>query len=293
VRIIVEPSDSGSALLSAIGAASKSIHMTMYLLTDSAMIDALVARHKAGVDVKIILNEHFPPGVSTSNAASYSALKSAGVHVVWAPAGFAYTHEKTLVLDGKTAWIMTMNASKAAVTANREYLAIDTTAADVTEAEAQFAADYAGTPYTPSGNLLMSPVTARPGILSLISGARTSLDFEDEELSDAAATAALCSARARGVRVRGVLSNGTASSAQQSAVAQLKKCGVTMVSLSDPYVHAKAIVADGARIYVGSANLTAGSLDNNRELGLATATTAAVTPVAMTVAADIAAGSPL
>jgi len=34
------------------------------------------------------------------------------------------------------------------------------------------------------------------------------------------------------------------------------------------YIHAKAIVVDGRRAFVGSQNLSAASLDDNRELGI-------------------------
>ena len=293
VTIIVEPGDSGSALLSAISGAQRSVHMTMYILSSGAIRDALIARAKAGVEVKVILNQNFPSNNSIDNQTVYTALKAAGVQVVWAPSTFTYTHEKCIVIDGKTAWIMTMNASTSGLTSNREYLAVDNTPADVTEAEDQFAADFVGAPYTPVGNLLMSPVTARPGILGLINAAKTTLDFEEEELGDQEVTAAFCSAQARGVTTRGVLSDATPSKTQQTAVSKLKDCGVALFTLAAPYVHAKAIVADGQSIYVGSANFTMTSLDKNRELGLITTTAAAVEPVQRTVAADIAAGKSL
>jgi hypothetical protein len=35
-----------------------------------------------------------------------------------------------------------------------------------------------------------------------------------------------------------------------------------------PFVHAKAIVADGRRLFVGSENLSSASLDRNREIGI-------------------------
>jgi phosphatidylserine/phosphatidylglycerophosphate/cardiolipin synthase-like enzyme len=293
VTILVEPSDGGSALLAAISGAQKSVHMTMYLLSSGAIRDALIARHRAGVEVKIVLNQQFPPGTTVTNQSSYTALQAAGVPVVWAPATFTYTHEKCLVIDGTAAWIMTMNASTSGLTNNREYLAIDTTPADVAEAEAQFADDYAGTPHTPTGNLLMSPVTARPGILGLINSARVTVDFEAEEVGDTQITAALCSAQARGAKTRGVLADNTLSSTQQRAVDQLKACGAAVYKLAKPYIHAKAIAVDNQAVYVGSINFTVTSLDQNRELGLTTTTAAAVAPVAQTIAADIAAGTPL
>ena len=293
VTILVEPSDNGRALIAALSGAKKSVHMTMYLLTDTAIKSALIDRHKAGVEVKVVLNQHFPGGTSINNQSAYNDLQAAGVPVVWAPSTFAYTHEKCVVIDAKTAWIMTMNASTSALTSNREYLAVNAIAADVSEAEAQFAADYAGTPYTPVGNLLMSPVTSRPRLMGLIDSATSTLDFEDEELSDPQVTTALCSAQSRGVKVRGVLAAGTASTSEKTAIAQLKACGVAMVSLATPYIHAKAIVVDGAHVYVGSENFTAESLDHNRELGLITGAHNAVTVVASSVAADILAGKAL
>jgi phosphatidylserine/phosphatidylglycerophosphate/cardiolipin synthase-like enzyme len=295
VRVIVEPGDGGAALLAAISGATASIHVTMYLLTDSRIVSALIARHKAGVDVKVVLNKiiHGGGGPVIPNQKTFDALSAAGVPVVWAPATFLATHEKAFVLDGATAWIMTMNAATTSLTKNREYLAVDTAAADVAEAEAQFAADFAGQPFAPSGSLVVAPVNAREKLLALVSGASATLDVEAEELSDKAMTGALCDATGRGVVARVVLSTRSASAAQKQAIVDLKGCGVTVVGLSHPYVHAKAIVADGKRAYVGSANLSLDSLDHNRELGLVTAERAAVAPVAATVASDIAAGSAL
>ncbi len=52
VQIIVEPNgNGGSEVVNAINAATKSVHMTMYLLSSTDVITALIARHKAGVDV--------------------------------------------------------------------------------------------------------------------------------------------------------------------------------------------------------------------------------------------------
>jgi phosphatidylserine/phosphatidylglycerophosphate/cardiolipin synthase-like enzyme len=139
----------------------------------------------------------------------------------------------------------------------------------------------------------MSPVTARPGIVGLINAAQQTLDFEVEELSDPDVVTALCNASSRHVTVRGALSKGQRSQIADTAISNLKGCGVSIGELSHPYLHAKAIIADGAKIYVGSANFSATSLDKNRELGLLTSTAAAVSTVATTVAADLTAATPL
>ena len=139
VTITVEPSDDAAGLLSAINGATTAVHMTMYLLSDTRFIDALVSLHQANKDVKIVLNQNFPTGTGSAqtNASSQSALSSAGVDVHWSPTttGFDnYTHEKTVIIDPGTAnaqaWIMTMNLDPSAPRYNREYLALDTNASE-------------------------------------------------------------------------------------------------------------------------------------------------------------------
>lgn len=293
VRVIVEPSDRGAALVAAITGATKSVHMTMYELSSTDVINALLARHKAGIEVKVVLNAKSAMSGPNPNQAAFTTLQSAGVPVAWSSSQYEFTHEKCVVLDGKTAWVMTMNASKTSPVDNREYLAIADAPDAVAEAEAQFAADFVGAKYTPSGPLLMSPVTMRPGLTTLIESATTTLDFEVEELNDPALATAFCAAVSRHVTVRGLLSTQTLSSPGQRALTQLKSCGVTMRSLAAPYIHAKAIVVDGTRAYVGSANFSTTSLDQNRELGLITTNPTAISAVDTALTADIGNGKAL
>jgi cardiolipin synthase A/B len=292
VRIIVEPSDGGAGLVGAIRGAKRSVHMEMYLLTSPAIIDALASRSAAGLDVEVLLNQTFPSseaGKKSSNASSFRELVAAGVRVKWAPADFTYTHEKAVIVDGEEAWIMTMNATRSAAIDNREYLAVDSDAADVAEAEQIFAADYASTSLSPQGKLVVSPANSRSALLSLLQTAERTLDVEAEELSDAAIVGALTSAARRGVRVRAVLAN--ASSTRQAPT--LKAAGVQLVTYGALYVHAKAIVVDGAYAYVGSENFSAGSLGQNRELGVLTDAASEVSKVETTTSSDFAAGTPL
>src|ERR1019366_7986229 len=94
-----------------------------------------------------------------------------------------YSPEKCVILDGVTAWIMTMNLDYSAPTANREYLAKDTGSGDVAEAEAIFEADYSNLSYSPSGILVVAPNNAKAMIVALINTATKTIDVEDEEFS--------------------------------------------------------------------------------------------------------------
>jgi cardiolipin synthase A/B len=291
VQIIVEPNgNNGQEVVTAINAAKVSVHMTMYILSSSAVIDALINRHKAGVDVKVVLDS----SSTTDNTSVYNQLKSAGVGVTWSSTMFQYTHEKCVIVDGSTAWIMTMNLDVSSSEDNREYLAIDTSAADIAEAEAVFAGDYAGSPPTSvTGPLVVAPLNAVSSITGWIGTAKNTIDIEDEEFSDYNTVNALKAALGRGVKVRIVLSNDTQTSTGQMAVSEVKAAGGTFVEVTTPYIHAKALVIDDILAFVGSENLTTGSLAYNRELGVWFSSTAQVSQVETTIAADYAKGTPL
>ena len=217
VTVIVEPSDNGVALHEALISAQSSIHMTMYLLSSNVVINDLIAAKNAGREVKVLLNQDFA-GSSVNNDAVFTQLQTAGVNVKWAPTSFTLTHEKCIILDKSTAWIMTMNAASSPPTSNREYLAIDTVPADVAEAEAIFQSDFANAGSTFSGSLVLSPTNSRSKLVALITAATSTIDIEAEEFSDSTITSALVSARGRHVRVRLVLADTPPTSAQSTSV---------------------------------------------------------------------------
>ncbi len=285
IRIIVEPDgQAGAQLVDAINAAQTSIHMTMYILSDDDIMNALIHQANAGRQVEVVLNKDLPSG---SNESAYSKLSGDGVAVHWASSEFTYTHEKCVILDGKEAWIMTMNADYSAPRDNREYLAVDDQPADVAEAEAIFAGDFAGTPPTSvTGSLLVAPINAHAQLLALAESAHATIDIEAEELSDDMIVSALTTAAHAGVTVRIILSNDAGTSAQNSAVAKLKGAGIKVVELATPYVHAKTMVVDGTTAYVGSENFTYYSLEANRELGVIFAIPSEVAKIEATIAQD-------
>ncbi len=290
--VIVEPSDDAAALLAAIRGARSSIHLTMYILSSTSIIDALINQKAAGREVKVVLNQTFPGGAG-SNQAVYTQLTNAGVEVHWAPSTFSLTHEKTVILDGATAWIMTMNAANTSPTQNREYLVVDREPDDVAEADALFAADFAGTAWIPSGKLVVSPVNSRASLVVLIRQATATIDVEAEALSDPQIANELSAAGDRGVKVQVVLCDNPPTTAQSSAIAQLKQHGVKLVTVSTPYIHAKALVVDEHVAYLGSENFTAQSLLFNRELGVLVSAPAEVQKVVNTSRADFARGRAL
>ena len=237
----------------------------------------------------VVILEPHPFGADGANQPAYDRLAAAGVGVTWASPRFALTHTKVMVADGRRALIASLNLTRAGLRGNREYLIADEAPADVGAAAAILAADRLGTASAPppaGSRLIASPVNARAGLLDLIGGARRSLAIEIEELSDPEATAAIAGAVARGVAVSAVVPGTARSATTQAAVARLVEAGAAVRALLSPTVHAKAIVADGARLYVGSVNLTAASLDDNREIGVVLEDATLAARVARTIAGD-------
>ena len=297
VTIQVIPSDNAAAVLAAVKGATKSVHMTMYLLSDTRFITALGDLKTAGKDVKVILNQNFPDNAG-DNTSAYNTLKGKGVDVRWAPPGYQYTHAKTIVIDGDTLLVMTMNLTFSSPTTNREYIATDTDPDDVSIAEQVFAADLADKSSILKTKLLLSPQTAsfvdaRQRLVALIDSATKTLEVAGETLSDTKIVDALVAAKTAGVAVKIVIDQATGTDAQKAAIASLKAAGVPIVSLGKPDMHAKAIVADGKKLYVGSQNFTTNSLFSNREVGLITDAQSEVTKVQQTIIADFGAGTAL
>jgi len=284
--LLVLPDDGGQTIPQALAAARQRVWVEMYLLTAGDALDALVAAHRAGADVRVLL-EPAPYGAADDNQGAYLTLQQAGVDVRWFSMPGGLVHIKLLLIDD-AAWVLTPNLTSAGLTRNREYAIIDRAPADVARAEAVFQADQAGRSLDDdaSTRVLVSPLDARPRLTAVIDAARASLSVEIEELSDGAVIAHLAAARGRGVMVSAIVPAADRSAATEAAIAALRSAGVPVRVLSSPPLHAKAMVIDGATAYLGSVNFTRASLDDNRELGVLVTDAPIVSRVAATLESD-------
>ncbi|MBX3229320.1 MAG: hypothetical protein KIT84_18130 [Labilithrix sp.] len=296
VTIQVQPVDSGAAILAAIKGAKKSVHMTMYLLTDTKVIAALGDAKDGGRDVKVVLNKSFPTN-GGSNTAAFDALTARGVDVVWSSATYRYTHAKTILIDGEKAIVMTMNLTPSSPKTNREYIATDVDPADVADLEKVFAADRAGEAVSLGSKLVLSPDgtntngAPRDFLRAFIDSAQTSLDVEVQTLSDRSLVDGILAAHKAGKDVHVVIDGDVSTTnAQLTVISKLKQAGVPLKSLKTPDLHAKVIVVDGAKLFVGSQNFTATALDDNREVGIFTDAAAEAAKVKTQIASDFTKG---
>lgn len=301
VTVFVEPDAGASPIVHAIKAATRSVWVEVYLLSDSAVIHALEDAAARGLDVRVLLETH--PYGDGATAAQHTLQQLSAAHIAARATNpaFTYTHAKMLLLDGAAAYILTANLSASGLggysptTGNREYLALDTNPDDVTDARAIFQADWDRTALRLRiPRLVVSPVNARASLLGLIASAHTTLDLEDEEMYDRQSEDALIAAAHRGVTVRLVLPAPSAASppSQSDDITRLRLGGVQVRYLTTPYMHAKLIVADSTIAFTGSENFSATSLDQNREIGLMIADPHALETFTHTFAQDWALASP-
>ena len=269
--LLILPDQGESQIYSFVNSATSSIDMTMYELKDTTLDNDLIARHNAGVNVRVILDQ----AQQSYDQGAYTALTGAGISVVWSSTSFTYTHQKTITVDNKESYISTGNLDSTYYSTSRDYGVFDTDANDVAAVVAVFNADFAHTSITPGDgdDLVWSPTDSQSHLLALINGAQHTLDVQEEEFSDTTLVNAIVADAKRGVTVRCVLENE--SSDYQTEINEVTAAGgkvTTYTSSTGFYIHAKAIVADygtsTAKVFLGSENLSDNSLNDNRELGL-------------------------
>lgn len=186
-----------------------------------------------------------------------------------------------MIIDGQTVYIMTCNFSRVALggnssTTNREYGIIDTNAQNVQAVTAIFNGDWGHTtPQYTDPNLVVSPDNSRNAFASLINEAHKTLTIEAEEMQDSQIEQDLANAAQRGVQVQAILpapsntsSNSAGTDSNSQGISTIKQAGVQVKEDSQLYMHAKIIIIDDQQAFVGSENISAASLDHNRELGV-------------------------
>ena len=275
VSVFVEPDAGETPLLNAIKGATDSIWVEVYLLTDNNVTNALEDAANRGVDVRVMLEPH--PFGGAAAQPLIDSLNAAGVKAQASNSVFRYTHEKMMLVDDATLYILTANLSRAALggngsTKNREYGVIDTDSKDVAEVQTIFQDDWdRKTPPSSAyaqAQLVLSPVNSRATLAALIASAKKTLHVEDEEMADDASEAAMIAAAKRGVNVEVILPKPDTASSDDPDVPNLLAGGVHVRFITSPYMHAKLVVADGVLAFTGSENFSATSLDKNRELGI-------------------------
>ena len=287
VTIVATPEAGEQPYLELLNTAQDSIDVQVYLMGYGGILDTLIAKARDGVTVRVILDR----AKSDTNQKYFDMLVAAGAQVKWSDPRFVFQHSKFILVDQRAFVITTGNFSKTySIERERNFVATDRDRADITDLVALFEADWHGqTLSLPCTRLVVAPINARARILELIDSAESTLIIESMQFGDPAVRDAVKARALAGVDVRVLLADANWISANSYAATYLKDIGVPVKWM--PHLHTKMIVADDARAYVGSENLSTNSLDNNREVGVIVTDASSIAPMTTTFETDWAIGT--
>ncbi len=273
---MIEPDAGRAPLIQAISHATSSIDLVMYGLTDEAFIHALTDAKNQGKKVTLLL-QPVPYKSEHENDRAIRDFVREKIQLCWPDKSIRLTHQKTFILDDKTAIVMTFNLTHASFRNERNVALVLTDPAEVHEIRAVFDADCAHQHVTVTQpDLLWSPDNSREKLLSLIRSARMDLKIYAESITDHQIIGALASAARRGVSVT-ILLPEASEKWHDRKLLFLTKSGVLIRHPRDLYIHAKVMLIDREKAVIGSINLTKASLDDNRELSVITRDSAVLT----------------
>jgi cardiolipin synthase A/B len=272
--LLVLPEDSAETFTQAITRAVRSLRIKMFIFTDPGLLQTVIAAQKRGVDVRVMLNPARRSGKS-ENEESRRLLAAAGVKVLDSSPAFDLTHEKSMVVDDQTAYIMSLNWRTSNLTEQRDYAIVTTHAHEVNEVVDCFDADWARTTFAPGehSHLVWCVGNGRQRLGKLIDEASRSLWLQNERYQDPTIIEHLVRAVRRGVHVHVLAPSPHKLKREKlieavSGLRILKDVGAKVHRPKGMKYHGKALLADGSRAIVGSMNIAPGSFDSRRELAI-------------------------
>jgi cardiolipin synthase len=275
-RLIVLPDDTAKPLIDALDGAKRSVNIRMFLFTDPDMVVAVKAAQQRGVKVRVMLNPQRRDG-SAENEETRKALSDNGVEVRDSSPAFALTHQKSMVIDGETGYVESLNWETRDLTQTRDYAVVTTDALEVSEMIRCFEADWTQTEFKPdpASRLIWCPNNGRARIAAFIDSARQSLWLQNERYQDTVIVERLVRALARGVKLH-IMARPPHNLKKDKLIEGvgglriMRDVGAKVHRLKHLKLHGKMLLADEQRAIIGSINLAPGSFDERRELAIET-----------------------
>jgi cardiolipin synthase len=272
--IIVLPDDTVQEIIDSINAAEKMILIKMFLFSDPQLIGAVIAAKQRGVKVKVMLNPARRNG-EEENEDTRRQLEEAGIEVRDSNPSFILTHEKSMVIDEKLAFVKSLNWETKNLTETRDYAIITSHAKEVEEIMLCFDADWHRKEFDPGEDtrLIWCSINGRAKIARFIDEAKHTLFVQNERFQDLVIIERIVRAASRGVKVH-VMARPPHTLKKEKLVEGvgglriMDDVGIKIHKLRHLKLHGKMLLADGCRAIVGSINLTPGSFDHRRELAI-------------------------
>jgi phosphatidylserine/phosphatidylglycerophosphate/cardiolipin synthase-like enzyme len=274
--LIVLPDDTAKPIVDALATAKHALNIRMFLFTDPTLLDTVIAAHKRGVKVRVMLNPARRSGESENDAAR-KQLSDAGIDVRDSNPAFDLTHQKSMVIDEKTGFVESLNWEPKDLTKTRDYAIITTHGHEVAEMVACFDADWAHKDFKPQpeSTLIWCPNNGRQRIAAFIDAAKHTLWLQNERYQDQVIIERLVRAVRRGVKLH-ILAKPPHCLKPDKLIEGvgglriLQDVGAKVHTLKHLKLHAKMFLADSKRAIIGSINIAPGSFDSRRELAIET-----------------------
>lgn len=263
-QLLIEPDDGIMPLLNEMQVSQHSIDVVSYGMTSKKIVNEII-KESSSKKIRIIL-EKSPYKQERQNDAAFELFDQYQIPYQNNLPKVRYIHQKTLIFDGKKAWIMTFNLTASAFKKQRNFALVTDDAPLVLTLENQFNADWN---QEKTQNItypfLLSPVDARKKILTLIKSAKKNIRIYAQDIQDEEILNTLIQESRSGVLIQIITNHPRVP----SDFKKLRQAGV-QIYFPSLYIHAKVIMIDGKKALIGSMNLTKNSLDANRELGIIT-----------------------
>jgi cardiolipin synthase len=272
--LIVFPDDTVKSIVDAINNAKKSILIKMFLFSDPELLDAVIAAKQRGVKVKVMLNPSRRNG-EEENGDAAAKLEAAGIEVRDTNPSFIITHEKSMVVDGKLAFVKSLNWQTKNLTETRDYAIITSHPHEVREIELCFDADWHRNNFDPAegASLIWCSLNGRERIARFIDQAAHTLFMQNERFQDLVIIERIVRASSRGVKVHIMVPPPHTLKMDKlvegvGGLRLMEDVGIKIHKLKHLKLHGKMLLADGCRAIVGSINIAPGSFDHRRELAI-------------------------
>ena len=260
--LIVQPGDSFFPLVDAIDNATQTINMTIFRMDDPVVRDALSHAVERGVRVKALVAPSSKGWTRRNKELTYD-LSKLGVEVKSPKPGkekYKRYHYKMMIVDDRLSLVLTFNPTQKNMHYARDFGLLIRDPKIAIELNRLFDADWMGKTFTPANlPLVISPHNSRAKLLDLIDSADRTIRIMDAKLRDKDIINLLMQKSAAGCDVkiisRRISLNGAAANLQVKRLSRYK-------------LHAKTIVIDGNRFFIGSQNLRKANLDSRREAGI-------------------------
>lgn len=264
MNLLVEPDDGFAPLMGHIKRARRSIDTTIFRFDLGELQKAFEAAVTRGVQVRAFIAHTNSDGEKLLRKLE-TELLAAGVILARSDDDLVRYHGKMLIVDRQVLHLMLFNYTRLDINKSRSFAISTKNKQLVAEAMKLFEADMTRQPYTAGcEDFVVSPENSRSRLAAFIKAARRELFIYDPRLTDPAMIRLLQERARKGVDVR-ILGH----------VAK-RAAGLTWAKMPGIRLHARVIIRDGTRAFLGSQSLRQVQLDERREVGIITSDRASV-----------------